>query len=128
MKRACLAALLALASAPSHAAPGGQLRVLIQGPWTCELPGDATVVPTPRTEENFRATPDSSYSVDGQGEGNYLLLGDRLTMTSGPFTGRRYEVANEGMVRRLDDAGKRTGVRCVRAGTPAAQGFESPAQ
>lgn len=100
---------------PAHAVPGGQLRVLVQGPWTCERPGDAAQRPTPLPEDNFRIAPDSSYYV-GAASGNYLRLGDRLTMTSGPFAGRSYRVRSEATLRRLDARGAETGVRCVRAG------------
>jgi hypothetical protein len=121
MKRAALLAPLALSavllSGPAQAVPGGQLRVLIQGPWRCELPGDATAMPVAQPAENFRVAPDSSYVVKGVGAGNYLRLGDRLTMTSGPFEGRRYLIDSEAMVHRMDDAGQPTALRCVRAGS-----------
>ncbi|MDF8333977.1 hypothetical protein [Novosphingobium cyanobacteriorum] len=121
MKRAILLASLALAAAlptaPAQAVPGGQLRVLIQGPWRCELPGDATAMPVAQPAENFRVAPDSSYVVKGVGAGNYLRLGDRLTMTSGPFEGRRYAVDSEAMLHRLDETGNPTQLRCVRTGS-----------
>ena len=107
-----------LVAGPAQAVPGGQLRVLIQGPWHCEMPGDANAMPVARPEEDFRAAPDSSYVVSGKGAGNYLRLGDRLTMTSGPFTGRSYAIDSEAMLHRLDDAGQPTSLRCVRSGMP----------
>jgi len=112
------AMIAALVSAPAHAVPGGQLHTLLQGPWSCEVPGDATVMPTPKPEENFRVTADSSYFV-GEQRGNYLLLGDQLSITSGPFNGRRYVMDSDAMMHRLAEDGKPTRLRCVRAGTPA---------
>lgn len=113
-----LAVAAALLTAPAGAVPGGQLHTLMQGPWSCEVPGDATVMPMPKPDENFRVTADSSYFV-GEARGNYLLLGDQLAITSGPFKGRRYVMDSDAMMHRLGEDGKPTMLRCVRAGTPA---------
>ncbi len=120
--------LTGFAALPAHlalASPGGQLRVLVQGPWTCEVPGDAARRPVAVPAENFRIAPDSSYYV-GAASGNYLRLGDRLTMTSGPFVGNRYRVKSEATLRRLDGDGQETGVRCVRAGAAGSNGTDAP--
>jgi len=85
-----------------------------QGRWTCELPGDATTPPVPQPEHNFSIVPDSSYLVGGV-RGTYLLLGKSLTMTSGPFAGRRYEKVGLSLLT-LGPDGKREPLRCVRAG------------
>lgn len=114
MNRALLPALLLLVAAPAVAAPGGAMWTVPQGRWTCELPGDATTPPTPQPEHNFSVVPDSSYVVGGL-RGTYLLLGKKLTMTSGPFAGRRFDRVGLSLIR-LDPDGKRGALRCVRAG------------
>lgn len=96
------------------AAPGGAMWTISQGRWTCELPGDATTPPTPQPENNFNIVPDSSYLVNGV-RGTYLLLGNKLTMTSGPFAGRRFDKVGLSLIR-LGPDGKRLSLRCVRAG------------
>jgi len=129
MNRNAILSLLALSAAlavtPARAVPGGQLGVLTQGPWRCEIPGDAAAMPVAQPAENFRVSADSSYVVANVGAGNYLRLGDRLTMTSGPYTGRRYAIDSEAMVHRLDDAGQPLPLRCVRSGTPSAMAESS---
>jgi hypothetical protein len=114
MIRAALPALVLFAAAPAMAAPGGVMWTVPQGRWTCELPGDATTPPVPQPEHNFSIVPDSSYLVGGV-RGTYLLLGKSLTMTSGPFAGRRYEKVGLSLLT-LGPDGKREPLRCVRAG------------
>ncbi|MEO0033283.1 MAG: hypothetical protein RIS94_3041 [Pseudomonadota bacterium] len=132
MKRVVLFAPLLLVAltlaSTAQAVPGGELHVLVQGPWRCETPGDATAMPVAVPAENFRVTPDSSYVVTGKGAGNYLRLGARLTMTSGPFTGRIYSVDSEATVHRLAADGQPMGLRCVRSGTPTGMADSNSAQ
>lgn len=87
-----------------------------QGRWTCELPGDAATPPTPQPAGNFSIVPDSSYIAASGGRGTYLLLGKTFTMTSGPFTGQRFEKVGGETLVRLGPEGKRVPERCVRAG------------
>lgn len=103
-------------SLPAAARPVGELGVLPPGPWTCELPGDATVVATPQPAESFRTLPDSSYAVAGRGSGTYLRLGQNVTMTTGPFAGNRYRLDGETRMHRLAADGSAAPLRCVRAG------------
>jgi len=122
-----LAALpLALAAIPAHAVPGGALETLALGTWFCELPGDAVIEPVARPQETFTAVPDSSYRTPDGAEGSYLLLGDRLTMTSGPREGDRYVMDSSAMVHKLDPSGQPGPLRCVRAGDPAAMALAAP--
>jgi hypothetical protein len=114
MIRAAASVLLLLAAAPALAVPGGAMGTAAQGRWTCELPGDATMPPTPQPEHNFSLVPDSSYIAGGV-RGTYLLLGTTFTMTSGPFAGRRFEKQGLSLIR-LGPDGKREPLRCVRAG------------
>ena len=107
-------ALALLAAAPAVAAPGGVLRMVPQGRWTCELPGDATTPPVPQPEHNFSIVPDSSYVVGGV-RCTYLLLGNKFTMTSGAFAGRKFDKVGLSLLK-LGPDGKREGLRCVRAG------------
>lgn len=106
---------LALA-APAAAAPGGAMWTAAQGRWTCELPGDAASAPIPQPIHNFSIVPDSSYIAATGGRGAYLLLNDRLTMTTGPFAGHRFVRAGGATLIRLGPDGLRQPLRCVRAG------------
>lgn len=125
--RPALPLLLSLVLAsPAHAVPGGELRTLPLGTWFCELPGDAVSDPTARPDETFTVIPDSSYlTPDGQ-RGSYLLLEDRLTMTSGPREGDKFVVDSSAMVHRLSPSGEPLPLRCVRAGDPAAMAMIPP--
>jgi len=113
MKRFLLI-LVALAPAPAMAAPGGALRVLLKGAWACEIGGDATSPPQSVPQDGFRVIADSSYRTADGRSGSYLLLGKALTMTGGPFKGRRYVLVGQGILHPLDSQGQRTGERCVR--------------
>jgi len=88
-----------------------------QGHWTCELPGDATVPPTPQPADDFSIVPDSSYIAATGGRGAYLLLGNKFTMTSGPFAGQRFDTVGGATLIRLGTDGKRLTERCVHAQT-----------
>lgn len=119
---------------PAHAVPGGKLGTIAGGLWFCELPGDAASPALARPDENFSAIPDSSYVAPDGRRGTYLLLGDRLTMTSGPREGDRYVLESAGMLRKLLASGEAGPLRCIRAGDPGSppptpvQGSLSPAQ
>ena len=123
--RPALAALIALSATPAHAAPGGLLRVLLKGYWICETRGDARSAPVPQPQDSFRVLADSSYRTNAGGTGTYLLLGNDLTMTGGPFRGRRYILVGQGIVHPLDSAGKRSSSRCVRQSGAATSGSDS---
>lgn len=115
MKRTlALAALLGFGAIPAHAVPGGALRVLQLGNWVCESTGDATTLPVRRLQDSFRVIADSSYRISNGDGGTYLLLGNELAMTGGPFNGRRYQLTGQGMLHPLDAAGVPTTGRCVR--------------
>jgi hypothetical protein len=114
MIRAAAFALFLAAAAPAMAAPGGAMWTVSQGRWIFELPGDATTPPTPQPAENFNIVPDSSYVVSGQ-RGTYLLLGNKFTMTSGPFAGRRFVKVGLSLIK-LGPDDRREPLRCVRAG------------
>lgn len=123
-----LLSLLLLAGAPAHAVPGGDIGTLHNGRWTCEFPGDAANRPRSAPEESFRILPDSSYTTtDRRHAGTYLLLGKVMTMTSGPFNGRSYEAQSASTVLQVDAQGRRTGLRCVRAGAPSGGYSDAPA-
>jgi hypothetical protein len=53
--------------------------------------------------------------VAGGQRGTYLLLANKFTMTSGPFTGRRFDKVGLSLIK-LGPDGKREPLRCVRAG------------
>ncbi len=114
-RRAMLATVLASAG-PALADDSGRLSTLERGTYACELPGDAATqrgVPVP--EEGFVITNGSAYSAEGKA-GTYLRVGDRVTMTSGPLKGNRYEVKSGRYLRKLDKNGQPTGLRCIRIG------------
>ncbi|MCY1671711.1 hypothetical protein OVA07_11930 [Novosphingobium sp. SL115] len=98
------------------AVPGGKLQTLAQGDWTCEIPGDATVMPVAKPDLGFRIVPDSSYIAPDGNRGSYLLLADRLMLTSGVFSGRRFVMDGTEIMRELGQGDAQTGLRCVHAG------------
>ncbi|HTN13776.1 MAG TPA: hypothetical protein VL094_03105 [Sphingomonadaceae bacterium] len=109
-------AAIANASVSARADNDGRLSTLERGTYACEMPGDAATsrgVPAP--EEGFVITNGSAYTADGK-SGTYLRVGDLVTMTSGPRKGNRYEVKSGRYLRKLDQAGEPTGLRCVRIG------------
>lgn len=113
MKRALLALLALAAPTAAHAAPGGAMRVLLKGYWACEVGGDATSPPRPAPQDSFRVIADSSYVLASGAAGTYLLLGQDMVMTSGPFRARHYELVGQGMLHPVDAKGTRTDERCV---------------
>jgi hypothetical protein len=113
-----------LAAKPAQATPGGDLRVLLKGYWLCETQGDATMAPARQLQDSFRVIPDSSYRTTAGLTGTYLLLGTDLTITGGPFRGRRYKLVGQGILHALDQAGKRTTERCVRQASASALNAE----
>jgi hypothetical protein len=117
-----LLASLMLGAVPAKAAPGGLLRVLLKGYWICETGGDATTPPTRLMQDSFRIIADSSYRTTAGAPGTYLLLGNDLVMTGGPFIRRRYILVGQGILHPLDAAGKRTSDRCVRQSSAATMG------
>lgn len=108
-------AAMFLASA-AQAVPGGKLTVLEKGGWTCEIPGDANTLATEKPELGFLTIADSSYVAPDGSTGTYLRLADRLTLTSGIFSGRRFVMDGEEILREVTQDDTPTGIRCVRAG------------
>jgi hypothetical protein len=112
--------LLAMAPMTAHAAPGGLLRTLLKGYWVCETKGDAATAPTRLLPDSFRVIADSSYQTTNGEVGTYLLLGNDLVMTTGPFRTRKYILVGQGILHPLDTKGKRTTNRCVRQSNASA--------
>ncbi|MEY4237505.1 MAG: hypothetical protein RL339_106 [Pseudomonadota bacterium] len=112
---ASLASLAACAPAqPIRPVPGGQIGVLQQGLYVCELPGDATGAAGIRQDaQGFTIHNASRYST-AIGRGTYLLTGDLVVMTSGPKKGQKFRKLSNNFLRELDAAGKETDLRCVR--------------
>ena len=102
-------------SASAHAVPGGKLQTLQQGIWTCEVPGDATLLPIEKPELSFTVVPDSSYVAPDGTRGSYLRLADELTLTSGSFSGRRFTMDGEKIMRERGDGTEPSSIRCVHA-------------
>ncbi len=104
---------LVSASAPVLAVPGGEIGTMPTGRYLCEKPGDVTGLVAVRLPEgDFRILASSSYAVDGK-RGSYLLTGDRLVMTGGPFEGRAFERTSLGFLRQLGPDGQSGDVRCL---------------
>lgn len=113
MKLNLLAAALVFAAVPVAAAPGGALDTLPRGDYVCELPGDATgPVGLRAPEHDFTVTNSSSYVASGL-PGIYLLTGDQVAMTSGPFKGTRFHRVSGGFLRLVNAAGQDTTLRCI---------------
>jgi hypothetical protein len=112
-RQAQVAALALLMAAPLAATPGGEIDTMPLGDYICELPGDATGPAGHRVpDEDFSVVTASSYRA-GDVLGSYLLVGEQLTMTSGPHVGKRYKRQSGGFVRKLDAQGKASDLRCV---------------
>lgn len=122
---ASLAVFAASSATPAIAAPGGKLGTMAGGRWICEIPGDATMRPTRQEADDFSIVPDSSYRTPDGRSGTYLLLGDRLTMTSGPFDGKRFVLDSAAMIHPLDQNDQPEALRCVKSGSPSV--FVDPA-
>jgi len=117
-------ALLVLGAAPAQAAPGGFLRVLLKGYWICETQGDAEKPAVKQLQDSFRVIADSSYRTSTGETGTYLLRGNDLVMTGGPFRGRKYLLVGQGILHPLGADGKRTANRCVRQSGASAMSDE----
>jgi hypothetical protein len=76
-------------------------------------------------QDSFRVLADSSYRNASGETGTYLLLGNELTMTGGPFRGRRYVLVGQGIVHPVDAAGQRGAGRCVRQSAASTASTES---
>ncbi|WP_298303077.1 elongation factor P [uncultured Erythrobacter sp.] len=93
---------------------GGMLRTMPHGVYECALSGDAggsayEVVAT----EGFRISTASRYT-DDNGDGTYILRGNRLTFTAGPKNGQRFERVGQNQLRKVDVEGKRSELLCTR--------------
>ncbi len=110
-KRIALA-LIALSSA-AGAVPGGLIDILPRGNFICELPGDASgPAGLHDLDADFTIINDSSYR-NAQGDGIYLLTGQRVIMTSGPMNGTQFRRVTDRFLRKLDASGSDTKLRCV---------------
>lgn len=109
-------ASLGLTALPAASQSLGQsiIGTVERGFFACERPGNALgAVGIREPEEDFSIVRASRYSTP-QGSGTYLRSGERLLMTSGPRNGVAYQVVNRGFVRKLDEEGVPTTLRCVR--------------
>ena len=116
---AAVAAIVLTAAAPPSPppVPGGPIGTLALGRYSCELPGDASgPIRIDAADYNFTIVHGSSYRAGGQ-RGSYLLTGDLVQMTSGTLKGLKLRRISGGFLRRIDEAGRNSELRCVR-GTP----------
>lgn len=109
-----LALLVAMATSPAIAAPGGPIATLQLGAYVCELPGDATGPAGLRVpDQDFSIINASSYAT-GNGRGSYLLTGDTVAVTSGPKKGQRFHRVSSSFLRLREADGGDSPLRCVR--------------
>ena len=112
MKKLIALGVIALSS-PALAVPGGILDILPRGDFICELPGDASgPAGLHEQSEDFSIINDSSYR-NAQGDGIYLLTGQKVIMTSGPMNGTQFRRVTDRFLRKLDPSGAETKLRCV---------------
>jgi hypothetical protein len=117
MKRAPILLVTLAACAPARPVtpvPGGQIGVLQQGSYVCELPGDATGPAGLRREDQDFAIHNASRYSTAAGRGTYLLTGNLVVMTSGPKQGQQFRKLSNNFLRELNSAGLETQLRCVR--------------
>jgi len=120
MTRTLLPALILLmssAQAPAETVPppvpGGTIGTMIQGRYSCELPGIAGgPVGHAQPEYEFTIINSSSYKAGGV-RGSYLLTGDRLVMTGGRLKGLTLHRLTPAFLRKLEDDGSDGELRCV---------------
>lgn len=113
MKRLILPALACLVL-PAAADAQGEIGTLTLGTYACELPGDASGPVGRRVaSEDFTIRNASSYQA-ADGGGSYLLTGNRVIMTSGPFRRKQYRRVSDRVVHALGPNGRDTPLRCVR--------------
>lgn len=99
---------------PAVPPPGGMLKTMPHGNYSCALPGDAGAQAYRVVEaENFRISTASRYT-NAEGAGTYLLRGNDLTFTRGPKKGERFVRVGDNQLRKLDSLGERTEILCTR--------------
>ena len=109
-----LTLLTLILAAPLAAVPGGNIGTLPTGVYRCELPGDALGPVGHRAPEaDFVILTASAYRAR-DGAGSYLLIGDRVIITSGPFKGRRFHRITAHFLRAIRPDGEDGPMRCVR--------------
>ena len=102
-----------LCATATQAVPGGQIGTMPTGQYRCEMQGgDASLASVHVPEADFRVRLSSSYSVGGQ-RGSYLLTGDRMVITGGPFDGQQFLRISEGSLRKLNSEGQPGNVICA---------------
>lgn len=108
------ALVLTAVTSAALAVPGGLIDTLAPASYQCEMPGDASAAAGYRVaDEDFTISNSTSYSTPA-GRGTYLLLGDRLMLTSGPKQGQKYSRISDSFLRKLEQDGKESPLRCVR--------------
>ena len=101
---------------PQAEQPGaiGDLSTLRLGHYHCEAPGPTVdAVATPQPAYDFTVVHASSYRT-AKGEGSYLAVGARVTLTNGPLAGMSFRRVSANFLRRLNADGRDGPLRCVR--------------
>ncbi len=103
------------AQTPPPPVQGGPIDTLPLGTYTCELPGDAGGAAGKAVADyEFRIVNSSSYKASGL-RGSYLFTGDRVTMTGGKLKGLRLHRISSKFLRKMNDDGSDSEMRCVLA-------------
>ena len=111
-----IAIAVALVPVSAPAAPGGPIAVMPLGHYACELPGDAAgAAGIPQPANDFDVAFGSTYRTT-QGQGTYLLTGDRMVFTAGPLKGAEYHRTGNTFLRRTLPDGTPGRLRCIRQG------------
>lgn len=93
--------------------PGGTIGTMIQGRYSCELPGIAGgPVGYAQAEYEFTIINSSSYKAGGV-RGSYLLTGDRLVMTGGRLKALTLHRISPSFLRKIEADGSDGELRCV---------------
>ena len=106
-------ALQLLCAPVAQAVPGGHIKTMPTGYYRCEMLGSDTSLASVHVPgADFRVRLSSSYSVDGR-RGSYLLTGDRLVITGGPFEGQAFLRVSESSLRKLNSEDQPGDIICA---------------
>jgi len=105
-----------MAALPAMVHADGPLGTLPVGRYQCSLPGDASGAAWVPIEGKRFSIKNASRYLSPQGSGTYLLAGDELTFTRGPYKDERYRRTSTNILRMRNADGSLGRMRCVRTG------------
>jgi hypothetical protein len=121
------AAIIVTLALPFVARAASDLAVLAPGRYACWTAGVASgPAVSDRPERSFTIVRGSSYE-SAAGRGTYLLAGDLLTFTRGPFKDQRLRRTKDGFWPEASRLGVLGSLKCSRAGVaPLGAGQDEP--